>query len=266
MKKSLLALSLIILIIGCSKDDEKTKNYIPRVLTKNESFNHYSEKKSDSITIFKSNKPEQGESLTVKFRDSTVSIQTDPKDPKKTTNRFAFAEFINSQKTSLLVQVEDENALAAPSFIISLKEEGGLEVLSLTRPTKPGPGEKIGLGISRLGRTGHLVNNDFFIRGVTGKVYFLKRQDPEQRIDGKYLLLSPDRNTIVFAAPKALYQVNYIADESSTLPLPADQPSEIAVVYNYVQNNYSFQKNKEGVSFLKKNHSDRIVDISEFKK
>ncbi|WP_316750625.1 hypothetical protein [Pedobacter gandavensis] len=263
MKKSLLALSLIILMFGCSKDEEKTKVYSPRVLTKNESFNHYPEKKGDSITLYQSVDPKEGGLMIIKFRDSSISIQA---DPKKASNRFSFAEYINSQKTALLVQIADENGLAAPSFIISLKDGVGLEVVSLDRETKPGPGEKAGMGLSRLGRTGHLVNNDYFIRGVTGKAYVLKRQDPEQRIDGKFLLLSPDRNTIVFAAPKALYQVNYIADETSTLPLPGDQPATLAVVYNDVQNNYSFQTNKQGVSFLKKNDNDKIVDISDFKK
>ncbi|WP_316840343.1 hypothetical protein [Pedobacter gandavensis] len=265
MKKSLLALSLVAIIFGCSKDEEKTKNYVPRVLAKNEAFNEYSEKKSDSLSIYKLNKPEQEEWLTVKFRDSTVSIQTDPKDPKKTTPHFTFAEFINTQKTSLLVQIADETTIVAPVYIISLKD-GGLEVISLDRPTQPGPGEKSGLGINRLGRTGHLINNDFFITGVTAKAYLLKRQAPEQRIAGKFLLLSPDRQTIVFATPKELYQVNFITDQTLKQAFPGDLPSELPAIYSWVQNNYSFQKDKQGVSFLKKNDNDRIVDISEFKK
>lgn len=265
MKKCLLALTLMTLIFGCSKDEEKIKNYVPRVLTKNEAFNQYSEKKADSITIYKLNKPEQEEWLSVKFRDSTVSIQTDPSDTKKSTQHFTFAEFINTQKTSLLVQTADATASVAPVYIISLKD-GKLEVVSLERPTKPGPGEKSGLGINRLGRTGHLINNDFFITGVTAKAYLLKRQDPEQRIAGKFLMLSPDRQTIVFATPKELYQVNFITDETLTQAFPGDLPSEVPAIYSWVQNNFSFQKNKQGVSFLKKNDSDRIVDISEFKK
>ncbi|MBB2151552.1 hypothetical protein [Pedobacter gandavensis] len=266
MKHTLLALALMTLIFGCSKDEEKTKNYIPRALTKNESFNFSSDKKSDSVTIYKLNKPEQAEWLSVKFGDSTVSIQTDPKDPKKATNHFTFAEFVNTQKTCVLVQIEDETALVAPSFLISLKEEGGLQVVSLSRPTKEGPGEKSGLGISRLGRTGHLVDNDFFITSVTAKAYLLKRQDPEQRIDGKFLILSPDRQTIVFATPKSLYQVNYISNETSTLPLPANLPTDLPTVYNWVQKSYSFQKSKQGISFLTNREDDKIVDISEFKK
>lgn len=265
MKKCLLALTLMTIIFGCSKDEEKTKNYIPRVLTKNEGFNQYPEKPADSISIYKLNKPEQEEWLTVKFRDSTVSIQTDPADPKKSTQHFTFAEFVNTQKTCLLVQIADETAPVAPSFLISLKE-GGLEVISLSRPSKGGTAEQSGLGINRLGRTGHLVDNDFFITSVTAKAYLLKRQDPEQRIRGKYLLLSPDRKTIVFAAPKSLYQVNYITDETLTQELPADLPSEIPAIYNWVQNNYTFEKTKQGVSFLKKTDNDRIVDISEFRK
>lgn len=265
MKLYLLALTLTTLVVSCNKQEEKIKTYIPRILTKNESFNDYPEKKSDSISIYKLNKTGQGDVLSVKFRDSTVSIQTDPQDPKKATGKFSFAEFANTQKTCLLVQSADSTGLVAPSYLIALKD-GKLDVISLYRPSTGGSAAQSGLGINRLGRTGHLVDNDFFITGVTAKAYLLKRQNPDQRIQGKFLILSPDRKTIVFAAPKSLYQVNYITDETLTESLPADLPQDITTIYQWVQNNYSFQKNRQGVSFLKSNDNDRIVDIKEFKK
>lgn len=264
MKLYLLALTLMTLVISCNKE-ENIKTYTPRILTKNEAFNDYLEKKTDSITIYKSNKKGKEDLLLVKFRDSIVSIQVDPNNSKKTTDNFTFAEFANTQKTCLLVQSADSIGPVAPSYLIALKD-GKLDVISLYRPSTDASPKESGLGINRLGRTGHLVDNDFFITGVTARAYLLKRQNPEQRIQGKFLILSPDRKTIVFATPKSLYQVNYITDETSTENLPADLPQDITSVYQWVQNNYSFQKNRQGVSFLKSNDNDRIVDIKEFKK
>ena len=54
--------------------------------------------------------------------------------------------------------------------------------------------------------------------------------------------------------------------ETLNLPGPASVLNSATMV-NEIQQNYSWQKNSRGTSFLKENpDDDRIVDISEFKK
>ncbi len=263
MKLFLYALALITLSIGCNKKEEQTKSYLPRILTKNEGFNRFPERKSDSLTIYTvaNSHPQQ---FSVMFRDTTVRIQTDASDKNKSTDKFISAQFINTQKTSLLVQLADSTGLVSPSYIISLKGKG-LEVISLYRPSNGSQDQKFTKGINRVGAAGYLVDNDFFITNVNAKAYLIKRQNPAERIQGQFLLMSPDRQTAVFLVQRSLYQVHYPSAEVSTELLKGDVPQDIPGVYAWIQNNYSFQKNKKSISFLKYNDDDRIVDIKEFK-
>lgn len=263
MKLFLYALTLITLSVGCSKKEEQTKTYLPRILTKNEGFNHYPEQKSDSLSIFNvgNSSPQQ---FSVKFRDTTVRIQTDAGDKSKSTDKFISAQFINTQKTCLLVQPADSTGLVGTSYLISLKGKG-LEVISLYRASNGSQDQKFTKGINRVGAAGYLVDNDFFITNVNARAYLIKRQNPEERIQGQFLLMSPDRQTVVFLVQKSLYQVHYPSAEVATETLKGDVPQDIPGVYAWIQNNYSFQKNKKSISFLKYNDDDRIVDIKEFK-
>ncbi|MGY0038676.1 hypothetical protein [Pedobacter sp. NJ-S-72] len=139
---------------------------------------------------------------------------------------------------------------------------GKLEAVSLYRPSNGKDDQKYTTGINtKVGATGYLVNNDFFITNVTSKVYLLKRQHPDERIQGQFLLLSPDKQTIIFAVKDFLYQVHYRSNEDLNEPIAPDSPQDIASIYKWITANYTFRKNKNGVTFLRYNDDDRIVDM-----
>ncbi|SHF19120.1 hypothetical protein [Pedobacter caeni] len=263
MKLLLFALTVITLSVGCNKKEEQTKTYVPRILTKNEGFNNYPKQKSDSLAIFQVTSSNR-EQFSVKFRDTTVSIQTDASGKNKSADKFSSAQFINTQKTCLLVQLADSTGLVAPSFLISLKGDG-LEVISLYRASNGPQDLKYTTGINKVSAAGYLVDNDFFITNVNAKAYLIQRQNPAERIQGQFILTSPDRQTVIFLVKNALYQVHYPSGEVSTEPLKGAAPKDVSGVYTWIQNNYSFQKGKKGISFLKYNDDDRIVDIKEFR-
>jgi len=265
MKIFLGAAALILLFAGCNSGEQKVKNYTPRTLSKNETFNYFPADASDSISLFKFKKPGEDEFLAVKFRDSAVLIQEGKPDPGKLLYKFVSAQFINKQKTCLLVQAEDSSALVPHIFLIAVNK-GALEVISLSRPSNGKDDESFSGGIEKVGATGYLVNNDFFITNVTANVYLIKRQFPQERIQGKILLLSPDKRTIIFTVKDFFYQVNYRTDEVVSEPIAADSPKDIGAVYKWIMNNYSYKQNKSGNIFLRHNDDNRIVNMSEFKK
>lgn len=157
----------------------------------------------------------------------------------------------------------DNSGLAAPSYIIALKN-GKLNVVSLYRASNGKEDTKYTTGINKLGRAGYLVNNDFFITNVNANVNLVKRQNPEERIQGEFILNSPDKTTLVFLTPSSLYQVHYPSDEVVNEKLAKPAPQSDAELTEWVKNNYIWAKNKKGITFLKFNDSDRIVDIKEF--
>lgn len=263
MKLPFLAIILIALAAGCSKNEDQSKTYTPKPLTVNTTFNEYPEKKADSMTIVKTT-VNQKEEFSVKFRDTTVLIATDPADKKKTAGKFSFAQFVNTQKTSALVHIADSAGLSATTYLIALKNHE-LQVISLYRPSNGSQDKKFSEGINRLSGAGYLVDNDFFVTNVNSKVYLIRRQNPQERIQGQYFLMSPDRQTIAFLVDKSIYQVNYPTDEVLAQPLAANSPKEVSAIYAWIQASYSFHKDKKGVSFLKYNDNNRVVDIKEFK-
>ncbi|RAJ25372.1 hypothetical protein [Pedobacter cryoconitis] len=264
MKLSLVAIALIILSAGCSQQDQKVKNYTPRTLTKNEVFNDFPTNASDSISVLSNNQGKL-ETFSAKFRDSTVHIQAGAADQNKDATKFVSAQFINQQKTALLVQIADSSGMIPRPFLIAVKD-GVLEVISLYRPSKGKEDLKFSKGVKKIGATGYLVNNDFFITNVTAKVYLVKRQNDEERIQGDVLLLSPDKQTIVFTAKNVLYQVNYRTDDVVSEPIVAGSPKgDEAAFNNWITTNYAFTKNKRGNTFLKYHDDNRIVDMKEFK-
>ncbi|SDK43357.1 hypothetical protein SAMN04487898_108157 [Pedobacter sp. ok626] len=265
MKHILYALGLSVLLFSC-KEQETTATYTPRILTANEKFNESYDGKDSIFTILlkkDQNTSEIKEEFNVKFKDTLVKIQVNKADPNSATDKFASTQFINTQKTALLVQLADNSGLAAPSYIIALKN-GKLNVVSLYRASNGKEDTKYTTGINKLGRAGYLVNNDFFITNVNANVNLVKRQNPEERIQGEFILNSPDKTTLVFLTPSSLYQVHYPSDEVVNEKLAKPAPQSDAELTEWVKNNYIWAKNKKGITFLKFHDSDRIVDIKEF--
>ena len=269
MKRALYALALSITFFSCQQK-EITKTYIPRILTANEKFNDPQELMDSAFSIVRIVDEKRAgtiedpkEWFSIKRGDTTVRVQMNPTDTASATADFANAVYINTQKTTILAQIKDESGLTAPFFLITLKD-GITEAVQLYRPSKGGPDEKA-MGLYRVGRDGYLINQDFFVTNVNAKVYLMKRQNPDQRINGQFFMMSPDKETIVFMMPDAkLYQIHYSTGETHSEPLGISPDDE--GLYTHVQTGFSWTKTKRGISFLKKNDDNRIVDISEFKK
>ncbi|MEJ5963154.1 hypothetical protein [Pedobacter immunditicola] len=272
MKTSLFALLFVaVVLVGC-QDGEKEKTYLPRTLVAGEDFNSYAKNDETPFTVLKltdadalvpaGEGPE--EIFTVKFRDTTVQVQPDEADKGNVKHRFSLAQFVNTQKTSLLVQIADSSNLVAPYYLLTLKNDQ-VEVVNLYRPSKGESDVEITKGMVRVGSSGYLINNDYFITNVNAKIYPLKRQNPEERIQGEYFMNSPDKKTFVFLMADAFYEVHYPTNETFIVPFNG-APSNKSALYAWVQSNFSWQKNNKGISFLKQNADDnRIIDIKEFK-
>jgi hypothetical protein len=241
--------------------------YTPRILTADEKFNEGLESADSAFTILiKKNEAgtsEVKEEFNIKFQDTLVKIQINKADPNSATDKFSFAQFINTQKTTLLVQIADNSGLIAPFYLLAIKD-GKLDVVSLYRASTGKQDSKYTIGINKLGRAGYIVNNDFYITNVNAQVYVLKRQNPEERIQGEFVLNSPDKSTLVFLMPKSLYQVYYPSDEAFNEPFSKAVPQSAADIPTWISNNFIWQKSKKGITLLKFSDSNRIVDIREF--
>jgi len=265
MKNLLYALGLSLILLSCQKNQENAVTYTPRVLTATEKFNE-SQPAADSVfTIYNYNsgndKETSGEeAFRVKFRDTVVSIQKSKAD-STSTDKFAFAQFVNTQKTALLVQAADSTGSNTQFYLLALKG-GKLDVVSLDRPSAAK--QDVAPGLSKVGRAGYLVNNDFFITNVNAQAYLIKRQNADERIQGEFILNSPDKSTLIFLSPNSLYQVHYPSDESFTEKLSKPAPQSAAAVSDWIRENFTWEKNKKGITYLKFSDSDRIVDIREF--
>ena len=266
MKNKLYALLLSVLILGCeAKKQEKV--LIPRSISSNEDFNVYPKNEDNVLTVVRQSGQEDGdigskpqEILSVKIGDTLIRIQPDKTDKNFITDKFAMAEFVNTQKTALLVQVSDSTGEVAPYYLITLKD-GKPEAVSLYRPSTGANDRKYTKGMIRVGSSGYLINNDFFVTTVNAKVYVLPRQHPQERIQGEFFLKSADKNTFVFLVPGAFYQVNYPTGDVFTQPLPKTAPKEITNIYKWVQDNFVWVKNGKGVSFFKQMDQDKVVDM-----
>jgi hypothetical protein len=251
--KKLLYLLTIAFVASCAADETVEKVYIPHIINPGETFNEYPSEKDSTIT-FNVHHEKEGKPLganpkvwyDVKFGDTIIKIQPNKADPSYSNGKFIRGKFMNTQRTSLLVQIADGFDLRAKFYLISLKNHQ-LNVTELRRPTTK-EGNLNFIGLVHLGSEGYLINNDFVINTVNSKVYFLKRENPDERIQGQYLLKSPDKGTLVFMRPSSLYQVNYQNDESLSVPFKIDptQPS----LYMYIQENYVWKSQKPGLSFL----------------
>lgn len=267
MKTTIYVALLSVILFSC-KNNENSKTYIPREITKNESFNIYSERKDTAIKVIQlnsdskdSDKPK--ELFSVKFRDTTINIQTDKAEAASKIDKFSSATFVNTQRTALLVQAADSSGLVAPFYLIVNRDEQP-EIVSLYKPSSGKEDIKYTKGLVKVGRDGYVVNNDFFITNVNAKVYVLKRQNDAERIQGEFFMKSPDKQTLVFLEQSSFYQVNYITGQTFTQAL-SPEARKSADIFTFIQQNYMWQKEKNGTSFLKAINGDRIVNIQEFK-
>jgi hypothetical protein len=266
MKKNLYALILSLLIFGCeSKKLEQT--LVPRTISSNEDFNVYASNKDKAFAVVKyagegqasPGKPTK-EVFSVKFGDTLIRIQPDKADKNFITDKFAMAEFVNTQRTALLVEAADSTGLVAPFYLITLKNDRP-QVVSLYRASKGANDIRFTKGMIRVGSSGFLINNDFFVTTVNAKVYVLPRQNPEERIQGDFFLKSSDKSTFVFFTSNAFYQVNYPTGDVYSEPLPKAAPKDIQNVYKWVQDNFAWVKNGKGISFFKQIDHDKVIDM-----
>jgi hypothetical protein len=266
MKIQLYALLFSIFVCGC-QDKQLTKTLITREISGNEDFNNYADKPENILTVVKSvdngntgKNADAGELFTVKFRDTVLQIQPDTKDKDFVKDKFSLAEFVNTQKTALLVQLADETGLVAPFYLITLKGNKP-EAVSLYRASKGNNDINVTKGMIRVGKSGYLINNDYFVTTVNAKVYVIPRQNQEERIQGQFFLKSDDKNTFVFLVPGAFYEVHYPTGDVFTQPLPKQAPKEISSVYKWVQDNFAWEKNGKGISFFKEVDQNKVVDM-----
>lgn len=270
MKLSVYTLLLSAFLLGC-KQKENVKMYPARDVRANENFIDYQADQTKPLTISKYNQEGTAEIADetavkwfgVKFADTTVKIQLP--GAVSTGAKFASAQFVNTQKTCVLVQIADSTDLVAPFYLIAANK-GKLEVISLFRASDGRDDKRFTKGLIKVGRSGYLINNDFLITTVDAKIYPVKRQHEGERIQGLYFINSPDRKTLVFLVSDALYQVHYPTGAVFTQQLSSDAPKNPEAIFKFIQDNYSWQKNAKGISFLKANNDDRIIDISAFKK
>lgn len=266
MKKALYALVLSVIFFSCQQNQDSV-TYTPREITADEKFNGYIEG-ADSAFSIRINKDEASssevkETYHVKFKDTLVKILINKDDPNSATDKFASVQFINTQKTTLLVQIADKSGLTAPCYLLAANE-GKLEVISLYRPSTGKEDAKYTKGINRLGRAGYIINNDFFITNVNAQVYLIKRQNPDERIQGEFVLNSPDKTTLIFLTANSLYQVNYQSNEVLDERYTNAGPQSAAEIPEWVRANFIWKKNKKGMTFLRFTDNNRIVDIKEF--
>lgn len=266
MKNKLYALIFSVLIFGCqAKKSERILT--PRAISSNEDFNFYPDAKDNTLAVVKYAGAGVGpevkdgkEVFEVKWGDTLIRIQPDPSDGKFIRDKFSTAEFVNTQKTALLVQVADSANRVGPIFLITLKDNKP-EVASLYRASKGAKDIRYTKGIVRVGNSGYLINNDYFVTTVNAKVYQIPRQNPEERIQGDFFVKSRDKTTFVFLVKGAFYQVNYPTGDVYTEPLPKSAPNDLGNVYKWVQENFAWVKNAKGISFFKQIDQNKVVDM-----
>jgi hypothetical protein len=264
MKTKFYALVLTIFLLACN-ESPKEKIYIPRPLTSKEDFNNYPKNPDDVLKLVKAqeqgDQSDHGSASSLTFKDSLIKIQPDAKDKSFLKDRFALAELVNTQQTCALVQLKGSLKVQAPFFLIAAKD-GKAEVISLYRPSNGALDQQFTKGMTRVGKSGYLINNDYFITTVNARVFPITRRNEEERIQGQYFMNSKDKTTLVFLTKDSFYQVHYPSGSVYNAPLPKKAPREVANIYKYIQDNYRWVKNGKGIEFLQYVDSDVIVDMT----
>ncbi|MGY4384632.1 hypothetical protein ACVWYN_001658 [Pedobacter sp. UYP24] len=252
MRKIIYLFIISFLLLSCT-EKEIEKTYPTRMISEGETFNDYPAENDSTIT-FNPKTEKDGNQYganpkawyQIKFGDTIVRIQTDKNNPAAFNGKFIRGKFMNTQKTCLLAQVADSLGLKAKFYLIALKNHQ-LNISELTR-LSASPGDKKYIGLIDLGSEGFLINNEFLIGFVNAKVYFLKRQNADEPIQGQYVMSSADKSTLVFLQTSSLYQVNYPTEESLTLPLKVD--ARQAGIFMHIHENYVWKTNRKGILFL----------------
>lgn len=261
MKKTFSLILLASALFAC-KSEKLEKTYPAKAYT-NEDFNETPKEKNQVLKIvaIDSGKADAKQAFGLTFKDTAINIQD---NQRALAAKFKEARFINSQKTAAIVQVEDGSGLVSPFHVVSLKD-GNVAVTSLFKDSKGQNDKKYTKGLEEISLSNIIVNNDFVIALVNGTVYPIKRQNETERIQGNYLFASGDKRTLVFLTDNSLYQVDFKANDTVNLPLPASI-SQAPNAADLIRGGYSWAKNAKGNLFLKQNpDDDRIVDIKEFK-
>lgn len=262
MKNTLLALFLSVTLFACG-DAKLEKNLTSKPFTDQDDFNEFPKYKDKILTIedVYDKNPDSSGGFIVKLKDTALNIQD---GSKPVATKYQDARYVNSQKTAVLVQIQDGAGKISPFYIITLKD-GQPAAVALSVASNGARDKEFANGIDEITRTTLIVNNDFVVATVRGKVYPIKRKTPGEMIQGKFILYSADKQTLVFAVENGLYQVNYLTGETLNLPVSAKILKSATMVRD-VQQNFSWEKNSRGTLFLKENpDDDRIVDIREFK-
>lgn len=253
MKKIIYLFILSALAFSCAQENEIEKNYPSRMISQGETFNDYPSENDSSITFTAYRQKETKLSdhklkvwYQVKFGDTIVKIQTNKEDPSISNGTFLRGKFMNTQKTCLLVQISDTLGLKAKFYLIALKNHK-LHIAELSRPSTL-PIDRRFFGLTDVGASGYLIDNEFLISFVNAKVHFIKRQNPEGPIKGQFYTKSPDQQTFVFLQPSSLYEVNYQTEESMTVPLTVDATKP--GISMHIQENFVWKTKRPGVTFL----------------
>ena len=267
MKSIFYALLASVVFTACQGNKENTATYTPRVLAATEKFNYNPETRGDTLALINAvgDKKEATELFSVKYMDTVIQIQTNPDDKASANGKFSSAEYVNTQKTTLLVQLADNSGLQAPVYLITITDKKP-EIISLYRASKGADDKKYTKGITKVGRDGYVVNNDFFVTNVNAKVFLIKRQNEDERIQGEFMLKSPDKQTLAFLCAKSFFEVHYPTGKTYNQPIKTIPAATGNELFTWITENFKWDRTKEGISFLISNDSDRIVDLKEFKK
>jgi hypothetical protein len=260
MKNLFSAILLSTVLFSCSTDVLERK-LTPRDLKVNEEFNEIPNNKANvfSFVESRSNSKTGKNEYFINYKDTLVSVEL---GEKQLLQRFVKPEFLNSQKTAVIVQASDSAGLASPFYILAANK-GKLEAILLDRPFK---NKRKNTGLEKISRANFIINNDYLVTSINGKVYPIKRQIEDEPIKGKIFMLSKDGTTLVFLTNNSFYQYNYKTGESFNLPIPASLVNNKESIFGIVQRDYTWADNKNGTPFLKERFDDnRIVDIKEFK-
>lgn len=266
--KSLCYIALILLTLGCSKSEEILKTVTPRQVNADESFDKPLKGDKSLLTIHKydyesgkldSSKATFGveEWFEVKFRDTTVAL-TFP-GTSKPAHRFISAKFMNNQETCLLAEFVDSTGYK--NYYLIAAEGEKLEAISLERPT-PAAYKKNYNKLDRVGSSAFLINNDVLLNKSDLKIFFIKRPKEEERIQGHFILPSPDRKTLVFQFPSEFYQVHYPTSTVFVQPVDPGRIEDRSNYYSWIQSDFSWKKDKKGYTFLKKDDENEIIEMN----
>jgi len=236
------------------KQDTKEHIYIARKLNPQEDFNTHPHEGAAKFTIFnfvgKDAVLKKGDLIGVRYGDTLIRIQPDPQDKALIHDHFGFAQFVNTEQSCILVQLANINGIPGPAYIIALKN-GKPEVINPYLPSNGKEDSKYTVGVKSVGKSAYLINNDYLISVVNARLYPIKRQLPEERIQGTMFLKSADNETLVFLVKGSFYQVHYPSGETYTLPIPGKVNTDSSKdVYKWIQDNYTWIRNEKNISFL----------------